>query len=361
MSYCFTRRFTPMSQPISRLMHTSRPPQYKAPSLIQTLHVSNHERDAFKREVASTRQSPYTHYKTLAPHLGEIFKCTISSDIYCALREVALHETVPVLLLKNCPLNCNPGPTPETDNHTPQKGFVEEFFSLGMMRAMFGKPFHDKAEKQGEVIGQINAVKGYETEKSSRGTSADFEWHSEHVHLSLEEGVHFLSLFCIKGDPNATTKLLPVETCIKDLPNWVKEGLQRSAFRMQTGPSWRSSKVSRISPILQPDGIGGFNMQYNHDLINRLIGEDEGAAHVLDYFSKHVNDIEPEGVVLENGDCLIINNKKVLHRRDAYQISTSWEDRRWLQRLYMQIDYSEIVKEIFKKTSPKEHLTHRKV
>lgn len=299
----------------------------------------------FKSGAALIPGSPYTDYPFLASQAGALFKEAMEEELCSTLRDMTLSSRLPLLLLKGCPVNLKPGPTPETDAHTVDKGFVEELFLLGLMRALYAKPYHDHLEKKGEVIAQIIALKGHETERSSRGT-AEFTYHTEHIHL--ENTIDFLSLLCIKGEPTAATNVLVVDDCVKGLPDWVMEGLQKPVFEMRTGPAWPGMKAQQMNSILERDERGGFYIRYNNDLENRLISKTKEAGLVLDYFSKHIKGVEPHKIYLQTGDCLLINNRKVMHSRDGYTPSTTWEDRRWLLRLYGMIDFRRILSESLK-------------
>lgn len=293
--------------------------------------LSNSERDAFTAAVQSIKLSPYTYYKQLLRPLGEIFKQTISQQVYKELQRIAQDSLIHGILLRNCPVNPTPGPTPDDDKSCPQKGFLEEFFLIAKAAVQNSTPYHDKEEKHGEVFSQVITIKGREQELSSRGLG--FPWHTEHIHL--EKTIDWIDLFGVKGDKNAFTGIFSAEGLMKDLPTWVFAQLQQPIFKMQTGPSWPAHlKMSHIQPILEQSPNGYFTIRLNTDFENRLLGTTDDAKQALQYLTKHLQTIDQEEFCISPGDCLTVNNKRAVHQRRVFTPSTSHEDRRWLIGLY---------------------------
>lgn len=299
---------------------------------IPTYTLSDQERDNFAAAVTSTSLSPYDHYTELLEPLGRIFRETINPDLCQQLRTAALEQKFHGVLLKNCPINPHPGQTPDHDGLHLPKGFLEEFFLLGLTHVRESVPHHDREERHGLVFLPIITLKGHEDESSSRGRS--FPWHTEHVHLSQEEGINIIDLLCVKGDPNATTGVFSVEGLLQGLPEWVITDMQKPIFKMQTGPSWQSLKIESVQPILERNSRGDFTIRFNHDFIHRLVPVNPEASAVLEYLGPHLKTIEQREFSLLPGDCLTIHNRRAVHQRRAFVPSTSHEDRRWLIGLY---------------------------
>jgi|GEM_PF-5026666 hypothetical protein len=299
---------------------------------IPTFKISNKERDAFIDAVKPFSQSPFTHYQDLIRPLGRIFQQTMNPDLCHELTKTVKEQKRHGFFLRNCPVNPNPGPTPDDDRHWPAKGFIEEFFLLGSCALQQSRPFHDRQERHGDVFPQIITLKGHEEESSSRGLN--FPWHTEHIHL--ERTIDSIDLLCVKGDPNAVTEVLSVEGLIQGLPDWVVKGMQQPIFEMQTGPSWPSLKIKRIQPILERNQNGDFMLRFNSDFKHRLLGINDYALRVLEHLTNHLSHVETYKVSLTPGDCLSVNNRRAAHQRTLFKPSTSHEDRRWLVGLYKQ-------------------------
>lgn len=299
---------------------------------IPTYTLSNRERDNFIEAVKPIALSPYDHYFQLLEPLGRIFRRTISSDLWKELKTVALEQKYHGVFLKNCPVNLNPGPTPDDDGLHLSKGFLEEFFLLGLTHVRGYVPHHDRKERHGLVFLPIITLKGHEQELSSRGLG--FPWHTEHIHLGEKEGIDAIDLLCIKGDPKAATGIFSVEGFLQGLPKWMIAGMQKPIFRMQTGPSWPSTKIERIQPIIGKNLRDDFTIRFNHDFTHRLIAINEEASAVLNYLIPHLKTVEQREISLAPGDCLTIHNRRAVHQRRVFTSSLPHKERRWVIGLY---------------------------
>jgi hypothetical protein len=313
----------------------------KEKQFFQDISLPASIKEEFTSRIIGITRNPYLHYQELTKEVGQILRELLPFPVQKLCAEMNLWGTPQALLLKNCPVTIHPVSTPEEDKHDLKKGFLDELFLLGLMDILYSKAYHDRHGKYGEVIGQVIAKKESEYELSSRGSKVRFNFHTEIP--QIEEPIDILTLFCIKGDPLAATEILSVDTFLKGLPQWVIEGMQRPIFEMRAGPTW-TDKSGRTYPILEPDFSNGFYLRFNSDLKDRLIGVNSEAKHVVDYLRQHLESgFEFHSVILEKGDCLIINNRKVLHARNAYTPSTSWEERRWLLRGYSRLDWPRLI------------------
>jgi hypothetical protein len=296
---------------------------------MQTLALTESERLSFTRAV-EWGPNPYGAYNKLAPLVGDIFRGTIRKEICDALRDFSQEQRIHALFLQNCPTAENPGPTPNEDRMAPEKGFLEEYFLLGATEVQGTRLYHDRKERHGESFLNIMTLPGYEKESSSRGRS--FQWHTEHVHLP--KTINFVDLLCVKGDPNAFTSIFSAEGLVKGAPDWVVAGMKKKNFKMQTGPSWPHMKIESIQPILGEDRRNNLTIRFNSDFANRLTPINEEGRRVLDYLSGHLKKIETVSLSLKPRECLFLNNKRAVHRRNFYLPSTSHEARRWLVGAY---------------------------
>lgn len=301
-------------------------------SAVFTVALPDSVRDELTSRLLTETRSPYAHYEELTETMKGILKDILPRDIQEVVAAMGCTHEPNALLIKNCPVKKNPGPTAEVDRHCPEDGFLEEFFLLGVAGMRNCKPHLSPHKKSGEIFTQIRAIKGAEKKASSQGNGVFFPLHVEEVNRT--HGLDFLSLLCKKGDPNAATTVLPVHKIIRGLPNWVLEGMQKPEFAMNPGELWTGPKTPMIAPILQSDPRGGFYIRYNAGK-DRVEGLTPEAQKVVQYLKEHFEKgLEFDQVFLERGDCLTVSNLKAMHGRTAYTPSKPWDQRRDLVRLY---------------------------
>lgn len=311
---------------------------------LQTIILPDLVKHEFVKRTQHVHLNPYQNYQALAPAMGAILEEILPEKIKLLLTNLAFSDKVKVLYLKNCPHTENPGPTPELDKHSPEKGFVDEFFMLGMTHLKNTTLYHEREEKFGEVIGQVIALKGKEYNKSSQGSSTEFGEHTEQIYL--DKPFDWVSLHCIKGDKNAFTEIATIEDfleglCLDDIAT-----LQQPYFKMTTGPVWNgSTPLIKIFPVLEFSQSGQFLVRYHKDE-TRVSGINPEAQAVLKKLRHPLRSIKRQCYTLEHGDYLCINNRAVLHGRCAYTPSNSWKDRRWVLRSYEYNDYERIIARI---------------
>ncbi len=331
---------TSVIRPIIRSIESKRViPQFSIPEI---------DRNLFGLGARLIEHSPYSDYPRIVKTTQELFRDTMKKELRSHLRQISFQQADPFLLLRNCPGNPFPGVTPEEDRHSPEKGFTEEYFMFGLAGNLSLKPYCDPNEKSGEVVAQLLTMKGYEQHKSSRG-SGDLVYHTEHIHT--DHAVHYVILSCVKGDRGVVTKILPVDECVKGLPEWVIEELSQPHFQMASGASfnykgiWKGMKIHRTAPILTPDPLGGYYIQYHGNSQERLVPLTPKAKEALEVFTKKIEETDPYEVCLEKWDTLVINGRKTIHAKKGGSSELSHSDRRWLLRLYAKVDYEALYHE----------------
>jgi len=311
-------------------------------SAVATVTLSNSVRDTLSDRLLTETRSPYVHYAEMTKKMEGILREVLPAEVQEIVSAMGRNHEPNALVIRNCPVKKNPGPTAEEDRHVPADGFLEEYTLLGMAGMRHCQPHRSPHKKSGEIFTQIRAIKGAEKKASSQGNGVFFPLHVEEVNRT--HGLDFLTLLCKKGDPNAATTVLPVDRILKGLPTWVIEGMQKPDFAMNAGELWTGPKTPMIAPILTKDPRGGFYIRYN-DGKDRVEGLTPEAKKVVQYLKEHfAKGLAFEQVFLERGDCLTVSNLKAMHGRTAYTPSRPWDQRRDLVRLYETTDIDELFK-----------------
>lgn len=235
-------------------------------------------------------------------------------------------------IIQNLPIDKNLVNTPLTDKTPPEKEQTSELSLLLLSAALKTPPYINEDEKGSTVIQNVIPIPGKELELSGSGSFKTFDWHTENVHE--ENPADYLILLALRKDANAFTSFMLLEDIITGLSDTMLTALLSTNFSMKTGPSYSKEK-SIIRPILSKDENGDFKIYYNSD-VNRCTPLDQNGEEVYYSFQSYIESSVPcYSVNIQQGEAVIISNKEALHKRDGFEISTTIEERRWLQRIYL--------------------------
>lgn len=235
-------------------------------------------------------------------------------------------------LITNVPIDDDLINTPRTDVTPDDKASISELSLLLMSSVLHSCPYINEDEKSGTVIQNVIPIPGKEREISGSGSLLQFNWHTENVHE--EHPAEFLMLLCLRGDKNAFTSFMMVEDIISGLDEQFLHSLLTTKFLMKTGPSYHNEKVC-LRSILTHEKHGGYTVVYNSDMARCCPQDDHGKKLYLDFQSYLECSVPSYAISLEPGEAVIIKNREALHKRDGFVISTTDEERRWLQRVYL--------------------------
>jgi L-asparagine oxygenase len=179
-----------------------------------------------------------------------------------------------------------------------------------------------KEECNGSFFQDIVPVKSLASLQTSTSSEIPLEIHTEQAFS--DERPTFLSLACLRGDPNAITYILTLEEILKHLTEEEVKILKR--------PMWICGVD--LSFILggYPDGLKGpmpilsedaSQIVFDQDLMMGVSPEAQVVFdRIVDIWYKHKTD-----VVLETGDILVIDNRKALHGRSKFSPKYDGTDR----------------------------------
>lgn len=194
----------------------------------------------------------------------------------------------------------------------------------------FGIPISYAQEQSGRLI--QNMVPVYKTESMQISTSSKSE-----LYLHTETAFHpykpsHVLLLCMRGDPSAATTFAILDDILEKLSKDDIEQLQIPQFSTSLDESFRSNgelDSTFVTSILRKiDYNNSWEMTFDWQLMKGL---NETANRVLESMRIAVSD-SVKDVVLEDGDLLVINNKKAVHGRRSFQARYDGTDR-WLKRL----------------------------
>ena len=237
-----------------------------------------------------------------------------------------------VLLLKNLPVEPQLPATP-AENH--RSSHISEFF-LATIGTHFGHLVGYAQEKNGSLFHDIAPLQSEENEQSSMGSLVELELHTERCfHPFLPD---YVLLYCLRPDP--AHKGFTTYTGIRQISPLLSqkhiETLFQPVFRTGIDYSFGNKETSKangpVMSVLYGDKTDPF-IRYDLDLMTGLTNKAELALQAL---REIVIDIL-DGVYLEAGSLLIMDNKRCVHGRGEFKPGYDGNDR-WLQRSYVLTD-----------------------
>jgi L-asparagine oxygenase len=325
----FALKAAPQSVNSLSLLQISLRRSYSAFSKIRIDEATKKE---FAKFAEGSSPDPYENFSLVREQSTKALKSIISKETQEALRSFGQRGR-PVMLLENCPIvgSSNLPPTPTSSTKPGGKDFVSESFMLGISGLIGADPYVIGGVRDGSVVNQViplnpNSISG-------SGSKKEFNFHNEVVHERCVPD--FFILLCLRGNPMAKTGFCLIEDIIEFLPPQILEELQQPNFIMRSGDKsvFKEEKELRC-PILTRDKSGNFDIRLNL-APDRCEGATENAKIALNYISECINnEVTVHDVSLSGGEGLLIHDRKLLHKRTAFDESAEKEGgKRWVQRM----------------------------
>jgi len=157
----------------------------------------------------------------------------------------------------------------------------------------------------------IIPVRSLSSLQTSTSSEKPLEIHTEQAFS--EDRPNYLSLACLRGDSNAVTYTLSLETLLKHLSPEEIEYLKKQMWMCRVDLSFilGGAKDTLRGPmaILQGD-----RLVFDQDLMIGLTPKaDKIIVRIVEIYETH-----KIGTVLEPGDVLVLDNRKVVHGRSKF-------------------------------------------
>ncbi len=250
------------------------------------------------------------------------------------------------LLVRAMPVGALPA-TPSDPSETVSKDGTSEL-SLLSIACGLGEPVGYLPEHGGDVVQNLVPTIAGADRQVSTSSKVDLAFHTEtafHPHAP-----QYLVLLCLRGDPDARTTLCSVHDVLDALDPATIAVLRQPRFVCGVDESFLDGTLV-LDPTATPERdaaralgergplpvIGGTESRptlwFDAELMR---GTDPAAQAALDQLARAVLDRQG-AVVLESGDCLIVDNTVAVHGRSSYAARFDGTDR-WLQRAFVVSD-----------------------
>lgn len=154
--------------------------------------------------------------------------------------------------------------------------------------------------------------------------SVQLNWHVEDAFHKAR--ADYVSLLCLRSDPQARTLLAAARVLIAELPDEIRRQLQRSDYTFLSDDTFLPGQVfKRTSYILESSEDPEFVFDPSFTVSNS-----EAAQAALQALADRIERCHLS-IALESGDLLIFDNRRVAHSRTEYQPRHDGSDR-WLVR-----------------------------
>jgi len=231
-----------------------------------------------------------------------------------------------ILVLKGISLESSEIPrTPLTNNEKiGEKTMLAKI--QGLFMNLIAEMIAYEAEGYGRLFQDIIPVESCKGTQTSLG-STELEIHTEQAFSKLKPDI--LCLACLKGDLDAYTHLLPIETivskinfreyCLLRKPLW-KTGVDLS-FKLN-GTEFLEGDVRGPLSIINGSALHP-ELIFDQDLMTGISEESEDMIQrIIDIYYKHRISYN-----LVQGDILFINNNRALHGRSSFSPKYDGNDR----------------------------------
>jgi L-asparagine oxygenase len=253
-------------------------------------------------------------------------------------------ESPGALLLKNAPVDIDlPRTPPDGKRSNAKASFYSEACLLGI-GGILGEPLGYQDERGGELVHDLCPVQTEATATSSEssqislGFHTDFNFDKDNPRQPFNViNPDFVLLVCLRADvgSEASTMYADARAVCSHLTTSDLELLRQPLFRFAASYSFTgkcgSDRIWSVPcPILKgPERYPEISI----DLLCGVQGVTAEAEAVLERIRALCSSVA-ENVFLTPGDLLLMDNRKGMHARSAFQAHFDGSDR-WLQRVYV--------------------------
>lgn len=194
------------------------------------------------------------------------------------------------------------------------------------LMTLLGEPFTFDTLYEGRLVQDVVPARGEETAQTSEGSTTFLDWHVEDA--CSTDRCDYFGLLCLRGDPAASTMLAAVTDVT--LSEHTREVLAQPRFVVAADVAHASPRRSRPLPVLTGDAHDP-EIRFDALYTRPADATDHDAAHAFEHLRQAIADAAVAHV-LEPGDLLVVDNRRVVHARSAFRPRFDGTDR-WLMRL----------------------------
>lgn len=199
--------------------------------------------------------------------------------------------------------------------------------SLLAVLSLLGEPFTFASLYEGRLVQHVTPVPGREADQTSEGSDTVLAWHVEDAFT--EQRCDFFGLLCLRGEAGAAT-LVSAARSLR-LPGAVEEVLRQPRFVVEPDVAHGAEPAADL-PLVRVLSGPETDPEICFDAVYQRpadAGDDEAAAALM--VLAEAVDAAAVAHVLEPGQLLIADNRRVVHGRTVFRPRYDGTDR-WLLR-----------------------------
>lgn len=286
-------------------------------------------------------------YLSLAKYASEKIPSRIKKLLDEFLKQTTKSD---VLLFKNIPYDENILTPANNQSHIGENTILSKIQAI--INEYIGEMVGYESEGYGRLFQDMVPNKQLSVTQTSLGSKVELELHTEQAFSELRPD--FLSLACLKGDFSAKTYYFHIDQILKQMTNEEINYLKQNKWMIGIDESFVmngcSSKLrGPLSIITEHNNY--YQLVFDQDL---MIGITEEATQLLTKIIELYYLYRKE-VILNAGEILILNNKKLVHGRSSFSPKFDGNDR-FIVRSFIMND----IKKINNKTIDKKRIISAK-
>lgn len=198
---------------------------------------------------------------------------------------------------------------------------------LTSVTVMLGEPFNYASLYDGRIVQNMVPVRKMEFTQTSQSSTGMLDWHCEDSFR--DDRCDYAGLLCLRGDPSGASKYAQVKD-VQLAPD-VMATLREPRFHVRPDPAHVLPGDTPMRPLAIISGSESApEIAYDTHHLEPIDAADEGAAEALRELGARLDEVAISHV-MEQGDLLLFDNKRVVHARTPFTARFDGTDR-WLMR-----------------------------
>lgn len=250
-------------------------------------------------------------------------------------------DTPGVALVRNLPTDEVLPPTPLDGGPSRDKrSYVAEGVLLGLS-GLLGEPVGVLTEKSGQLIHDVVPVEGGARTQTNQGSKVFLNFHSDIAYDAIGRydvaNPDFLVLHCLRADPDgvAATHYADARDICAALDDKVLGTLRSPLFRLNAPGGYTRAYAGGSAVLSDPVPLLSGPVEHPEITVsaNGVATLTRSAQKAFEQLQEACRAVA-HTVLLRPGQALLVNNRKGVHARSAFEARYDGRDR-WLQRTYV--------------------------
>lgn len=305
------------------------------------IHLTNEEVNLLKTLAKKINFSPSQEPQLFCKEIKSLLR-EIPETIYNSFIDFKKYGSKTGCLLLHIPPDDDTILPPTPDTNQCKIGETTELSKIqAICMSIMGTMVSYEAEGYGNLFQDVVPVKSMLNEQTSTGSNFELEIHTEQAFSQLRPDI--LSLSCLRGDPNAFTYILHLESILNNMSKHEISLLKQPLWKIGVDLSFKMNESEFIEgnirgpfPIIQGTE-DNLILVFDQDLMFGITEESDSLIDkIVNLYYIHRNSYN-----LTSGDIVFIDNNRAVHGRSSFFPKFDGLDR-FLIRSFLVFDYERV-------------------